>query len=557
MRCLVFFLLPFALAAQAPPAPDTLCSLSGTVINAVTSEPVRRALIAIRRVDGSPGTTMTIRVTNAVSTDAAGRFALNGIEPGTYRLSADHNGFIPAQYGARGPNRAGTPIVLAGGQKSANLIVGMYPHGVISGRVLDEEGEPVAAAEIQVSRLQYMQGRKQLVRSGGATTNDLGEYRVFGLAPGRYFVNATYRPDPVAIDAANSAGEGVYVPTYFPRTADPAAAAPLDLTAGAQLRNMEITLARVRTVTVKGRVQSEITTATPLPGEPLIRANLNVILSTNNPLGAGGGNGRGAPVGPDGSFEFRNVVPGTYLAVAIASTPGKAYSARLPLVVGTANIEGLSLAIHAPVAIAGQVKIDGESADSLSKFRIGLQPWEASNAVFGPMPDVPLRPDGSFQIPDLSAEHYRLNFYGLPDGFYVKSIRSSSVDVQLAGLDLSAGAPAPIAIVLSPNAGQVTGTVLDPKTQKPVSAVTVIAVPQEKERRERESFYKTAATDQSGHFTFKNLTPGDYKVFCWEDVPFGSWMDPEFLSAHDSKGEPVAVREGSPQSIQVTLIADQ
>ena len=173
------------------------------------------------------------------------------------------------------------------------------------------------------------------------------------------------------------------------------------------------------------------------------------------------------------------------------------------------------------------------------------------------MPDVPLRADGSFQVADLSAENYRVNLLGLPDGFYIKSIRSASVDVVLHGLDLSAGAASPVTIVLGPNAGQVTGTVLDPKTQKAVPAVIVVAVPQEKERRELESFYKTANTDQAGQFSFKNLIPGDYKVFCWEDVPFGSWMDPEFLAAHESRGEAVSVQEGSPQSIQVNLIADQ
>ena len=81
-------------------------------------------------------------------------------------------------------------------------------------------------------------------------------------------------------------------------------------------------------------------------------------------------------------------------------------------------------------------------------------------------------------------------------------------------------------------------------------------VPQEKERRDRESFYMTAISDHAGHFTFKSLVPGDYKVFSWEDVPYGSWMDPDFLAPHESRGESVTIREGSPQSIQVTLITD-
>jgi uncharacterized protein (DUF2141 family) len=538
MRFLAFLLLPLALGAQTPAG-----TVSGTVVNAITSEPVRRALVTIRRIDSSPGTT-TVRVTSAVSTDSTGSFTITGIGPGTYRLSASHNGFIPAEYGARGPNKSGTPMVLAAGQKSTGLLVTLYPHGVISGRVLDEDGEPVPNAEVQVSRLQYMQGHKLLARSDARITNDLGEYRIFALAPGRYYLNATYRQDQVATDAATAAGEGIYVSTYYPRTSDPPSATPLDLSPGAQLHNVDVVLARVRTVTVKGRVTSEV------------GGNLNVVLSANNPLGTGGGNGRGAPVMPDGAFTFSNVVPGSYVLVAMANTPGKSYTARLPLAVGAANIEGLSLAIHSPITIAGEVKVDGETTQSLSRINVAIQPWDNDGAAFGPMPNVPLKSDGSFQIADLSAEHYRVNLYNLPDGFYVKSIRTATVDVQSAGLDLSAGASQPLSIVLSPNAGELTGTVLDPKTQKPVAAVTVVAVPQEKDRRDRETFYKTTTTDQSGQFRFKNLIPGDYKIFSWDDVPYGSWMDPDFLAPHDSHGEPVSIREGSPQSIQLTLIVE-
>ena len=190
-----FLLLPLALAAQTNPADS--CSVSGQVTNASTGEPVRRALVALRRIDGSPGVVMNIQVTQSGSTDAAGRFAIAGVAPGKYRLSAEHNGFLITQYGARGPNKPGTLLTLEPGQKSSDLVLRMTPHGVIAGRVLDEDGEPVSIVDVQLSRQQYMQGRKQMVRAGGGNTNDLGEYRIFGLAPGRYFLSATSRQNPV------------------------------------------------------------------------------------------------------------------------------------------------------------------------------------------------------------------------------------------------------------------------------------------------------------------------------------------------------------------------
>ena len=239
-------LLPLALAAQTKP--DDPCAVSGQVSNAATGEPVRRALVYLRRIDMSPGVT-NIQVSNTGTTDAAGRFAIAGIAPGKYRLSAERSGFITTQYGSRGPGKAGTLLTLEPGQKSSDLAMRLTPHGVIAGRVLDEEGEPVPSANVQVSRQQYMQGRKQMSRMNGASTNDLGEYRVFGLAPGRYYVSAETRPNPMLPQA-----EDEYVTTYFPRTTDAAAAAPIDVAPGAQLRNIDIPLAKMHTVTVRGRV---------------------------------------------------------------------------------------------------------------------------------------------------------------------------------------------------------------------------------------------------------------------------------------------------------------
>src|ERR1035438_6508275 len=183
-----------------------------------------------------------------------------GIAPGKYRLAAERNGFIATQYGSRGPGKAGTLLTLEAGQKSSDLNMRLTPHGVITGRVLDEEGEPVSSANVQVMRQQYMQGRKQMARANGASSNDLGEYRVFGLAPGRYYVSVETRPNQMMTQT-----EDEYVTTYFPRTADAAAAAPIDVAPGAQLRNIDIALVKMHTVTVSGRVASEV--APPVGGE--------------------------------------------------------------------------------------------------------------------------------------------------------------------------------------------------------------------------------------------------------------------------------------------------
>jgi protocatechuate 3,4-dioxygenase beta subunit len=540
-------LLPLALAAQA--GPDEACAISGQVSNAATGEPVRRALVSLRRIEMSPGTT-TIQVSRTAATDAAGQFAMAGIAPGKYRLTAEHSGFLAAQYGARGPGKAGTLLTLEAGQKSNELAIRLTPHGVIAGRVLDEDGEPVSYVDVQVLRQIRAQGRKQMSRTGAASTNDLGEYRVFGLTPGRYYVSATSRRNQNATLPPGEDEE--YATTWFPRATDAAAAAPIDVAPGAQLRNIDIPLVKVHTVTVRGRVTSEVDP--PASGDKASRSNLSVMLSARNAIVAGGGFSRGAAVTPEGNFEFRGVTPGSYIAIGLANTPRGAVAARVPVQVGGSNIEGISLIIRSGV-VSGRVRVEGETTKSVAGLRVLLQPTEIGGIVFGPTPSQQVKEDGSFQFEDVGSDHYALSVNGLPEGFYVKSARSANLDVLAGGLEVSGGSAAPLDVVLSPNAGQVTGTVLDPNTQKAAPMMMVVLVPQEKERREREAFYQTATSDLTGQFTFKSVVPGDYRAYAFEEAEYGAWMDPDFMKPLEGRGEVVSVSEGGRQAIQVNLIA--
>ena len=537
-------LLPLALAAQTKP--DDSCAISGQVSNAATGEPVRRALVSLTRIDISPAMNRSADA-QTVATDAAGQFAITGIAPGKYRLSAERNGFLATQYGSRGPGKAGAPLTLEAGQKSGDLAMRLTPHGVIAGRVLDEDGEPASGVDVQVWRQRYMQGRRQMSPANRASTNDLGEYRAFGLLPGRYYLSATLRQNAMQPQA-----EDEYVTTWFPRTTDPTAAAPVDVAPGAQLRNIDIPLAKMHTVTVRGRVASEV--PPPAGGATAQRATINVSLSARNTNGAGVNTSFGTGVGPDGIFEFRRVMPGSYFVVGATMAPGKTVTAKAPIQVGGSNIEGISLTIRAGVQVGGRVRVEGETTQSIANIRVQLQPAEAGGIVYGPYPTQQAKEDGSFQMDDVGADRYTVSVGGLPEGFYVKSLRSGSEDVLAGGLDIAGVSPAPLDVVLSPNAGQVTGTVMDPNTQKAAATTWVALVPQEKERRDREAFYQAATTDLSGRFTFKGVVPGEYRVYAWEDVEYGAWMDPDFMKPLESRGEAVSVSEGGRQAIQVNLI---
>jgi hypothetical protein len=212
------------------------------------------------------------------------------------------------------------------------------------------------------------------------------------------------------------------------------------------------------------------------------------------------------------------------------------------------------LTIHGGVQLNGRVRVDGETSQSSAHVSVMLQPAETGGIVFGPFPNQQVKEDGSFQMEDVGADRYTVSISGLPEGFYVKSVRSANLDVLAGGLEVAGGSPAPLDVVLSPNAGQVTGTVLDANTQKAAPAVTVVLVPQEKERRDREAFYRTTTSDLSGRFTFKSVVPGEYRAYSWEEAEYGAWMDPEFMKPMESRGEAVSIPEGGRQAIQVNLI---
>jgi uncharacterized protein (DUF2141 family) len=397
----------------------------------------------------------------------------------------------------------------------------------------------------------YSQGRKQLTYSGGGSTNDLGEYRIFGVAPGKYFLSATYRNFnimPNAMDrSATASTDEEYVATYYPGTIDPTAAAQVELAPGGTMSGMNIKLSKARTARIKGHVsQNQVTgrQAISVMLRPRSGDQMSMMMMAM---------GRNRMVDPKGNFEITGVQPGSYVVVATMNANGKMYSGSVPVVVGSSNIENINVTIGSGLTVTGGLRVEGESRESLSSLQLRLMPREPGAMMFSNTL-AKLNEDGSFRIEDVAPDVYNLTAFGLPDGFYIKSIRSGETDVLSSGLNATAGQVAPLQVVLSPNAGQLTGAVQNPATSQPAPGASVVLIPQEKDRRDVFSLYKITTTDQSGNFSFKNLTPGDYKVFAWEDIEPGAYTDPEFVKPVESRGEAINIKESGKPAVQLTLI---
>jgi protocatechuate 3,4-dioxygenase beta subunit len=513
--------------------------VGGQVRNGTTGEAIARADLLLRRADVDPNSTSLPTAYSTIA-DEKGHFVFDGVEPGKYRLSAMRAGFVTGEFGAPEPLGIGSTLSVEGGQQMGNLTFALTPQAVFTGHVLDEQGDPIPRLQVQALGYRYNRGRKQLASFGSALTDDLGEYRIFGLAPGRYFLSATYRANALEASATSSTqvSDEEYAPMYYPRGTDPMFATTIEARPGAQLTGIDFVLSKTPTVHIRGRVDN------PLGGAG------SVMLAPSDPTRMLGAN-RTYLTDPQGRFEIRGVIPGPYTVVASVLDSRRSLTARRAVDIGH-DLEDFTITIPPPVEVSGHVRIDGDQMPNLSSVRVSLQPRQRG-AVFGPMPSAKVEGDGSFTLADISPDDYYAVAVGLPEGYFVKSIKAGNDDILDTGLNLNRTSPRSLDILLSPHAGFVKGAVIN--ADKHVSpGSTVVLVPQDEKRREREQYYAMTTADQDGRFTLKNLDPGVYEVFAWEDVEFDAWMDPEFLKRFDGKALQVTVGEDSNLELNLKLI---
>jgi hypothetical protein len=319
--------------------------------------------------------------------------------------------------------------VLEPGRKIANIEFALIPQAVITGKVIDEDGEPVPHTMVTVLRRTPL--ARQPMGMMGMSTNDVGEFRIAGLAPGRYVIRAERRgPMFGAATRAGTDGKGEgtldYVPTWYPGVTDEASAGEITAAAGQHLPGMDIRLRKGRVFQVSGRIGG-------VPGDS---SRIQVSLQPRR-TGRGGmifGFGGGGNGKPDGTFTLPSVTPGSWDVVAMNLESGR------PQMLGRAPVTGQVL----------------------------LQPMQPLPMFMQP---VRIQEDGSFKISGVSRDHFRVDVIGLSGDQYVKSVRAGNVDVTTSGLDLSAADTAPpVEIRVSAKGAAVSGVVLDGTSLRPAQS---------------------------------------------------------------------------------------
>ena len=514
--------------------------------------------IVIRGRDNAPLRNVTVQLVNdsdrehhiATKTTADGHFLLKNVPAGQYKLKVNRNGYVDQELGQKKPGDPGAMFTLRSGQKIDDLVFKLSLAGVISGKVFDEDGESVVGAVVTAMRQVYTDGRKTLSVATQQPANDLGEFRLFGLAPGRYFISAEMSGwnrivgDREFSGSAQSSEEKGYAKIYYPSAVDAANASSVNVKEGEEISSIDILLREVAVYRVRGRVQYLF--AHQGTGETELLVAHRGQTTDWDPIASQ------AVSKSDGSFEIPELAPGGYSVTAFFLDQGKVFSGQEDVNVANADVNGLSLLIGPGVDISGQVLWDGKpSLEGAERPSIHLAPADESTVpVWGK--DAHVEEKNQFTLKELPPGNFRIDVNGISKDCYIKDVQFGENALPDHVLHIKRGVNGDLNITISSRGARLKGIVVNDESL-PTAGVWVVAVPEESKRGLR-YLYKAVTTDQYGRYDLRGMVPGKYLIFAWDGVARGEWEDPEFLKTNAAKAVTVEVSDSDTKSADLQLI---
>jgi hypothetical protein len=449
-------------------------------------------------------------------------------------------------------------ITVAAGE-TREVPLAMVQGAIIGGRVYDPTGAVVSNMTVQAYSVAYQTGFSLLQTTVTKTTDDRGEFRLFWLPPGDYYVGATTRA------AAPLVGGQPGARTFYPSVTRISEAQPITIRGGEDFRGMDIALRPAQLFKISGQITSSVIAPPNENGSPLVMAFLHLAdrdLETPNDNTAANQSGRLSLTPNTGIFEITNVPPGSYELLGRVADPSVgtglgAFSwGRVIVDVEDRDVRGVSIAINPSPALKGAVRVVG--GGSLPQgLRIALTPMGGSSRValyqLVATRGTPVAADGSFSVASVPPGQFRVAALpGLPPTFYIADVRQSSATVFDSGFGIGSRDPEPIEIWIASGAGVVEGVVGDGPT-KVVPGAVVALIP-EARRLENRALYAVANTDASGRFSFRGVAPGDYQVLAWESTPPNAYQSMSFLKKYEGRGKNVRVPQSGTASVEVTVV---
>ena len=526
--------------AQAPPRDQPPAPRAGTgvirgrVVRADTGEPLRRVQV---RVD--EWSTGDLSGPAATMTDADGRYELTQLPPGRYQLKAKRGGYVEVAYGPRRPFERGRPLELGESAVLQNIDFALPPGAVVTGRVVDETGEAVAQAYVSIARRRYIDGARRLVAESGSSTDDRGEFRIFGVPPGDYVIFARFDGTDIG-----SRDRVRYVPTYYPGTPVASEAQRVTVGPGQEVPGITIALARAATATVRGVVRYSgqasfgpftFVTAREISGPQAY------------------GHTATALAGGDGSFVIAGLLPGAYVVEARA--PSGSEFASTEIVVEGSDVAGVNLMMSKGVAARGRIRFDtGKPPEGLRPSHVFVMPAlvdpHQMSHMSGERPAT--HDDWTFELQGLRGRGFiRAGTLG---DWEMKRVQREGVDVTDTPLDFTTDVDG-LEVELTQRVTTVSGSVSDDGGGMALDATVIAFADDPGKWGPHSRFIQLVRPDQQGRFTFRGLPPGRYVAIAVGYLEPGEERDPDVLEAWRQSGTRFTLSEGETHALDLRLSA--
>jgi Carboxypeptidase regulatory-like domain len=551
--CLLILLLGITLirrgelqsAPQATSASEhEKCVIEGVVTRVPGGDPIKGVEVFLSPVD-------SYKSLYSTDTDAAGQFSLSDVEPGKYQIWLRKTGYdSPDRRCDSDKVQEGDDLNLVSGQKLPGLKFQLLASAVVAGTVFDPSGDPLTGAEVQAVRFYSFRGERRISSAtSGATSDDRGQYRLFHLSPGRYFLrvkDAFYfrQRFEESEDKTTKEVKG-FLPIYYPDTTDLGQATLLELKPGEELAGFDFTIHPAQVLRIRGRVINGLTGERINVGSvaldalpPTIRENGGSAISLNE---------------VDQQFTIDNLVPGRYIVSVLTWVlpDRKRWGGWQEIDLTDSSVDDIPIKVFPGNDLMGRVQeISGKKLD-FPHLQVLLEPHD--DLVYGHT-FTRVSADGSFLLLDVKQDTYDIDLAGLPESYYLKSARLGTVEAVEDGLKIGGESPTlPLVLEVSMAGGQVDGVVRT-GDGKSACTSTVVLIP-DGNRRSIQRYYQSTEVDRSGHFVLRGIAPGAYRLFAFDNAGEIGYRDPGSLQPYENQGHPVQIGESDRRTVVLKLIA--
>lgn len=490
---------------------------AGVIRGRITTYPDGAPLARARVILSRP----TLEHSYVTITGEDGTYEITALEGANdYMLSASKTGYAPRMWGEHQLPEPPTPIVLTEGQTLENIDVALVEQLWVSGRILDADGTPFAGAIVSALRAVFVEDRREMVTVAEIITNDRGEYRLFGLPAGQYFISAV---DPAFLSTRDHQGPLVYAATFYPGVASPEAATRLTLEPGTPRENIDFALNIVRPARVSGRITS-------YDNQQLIAGA--VVMSPFRADRAASFTVTDVDIRPDGTYEFANVPPGRFIIRSRGeiTRDGITLFAAFTLSVEGRDVRGVDMTLYPGARVEGLIEWEGSTPRPADVSRVRVRAPMADGSQFGDALTGHITGDDTFAIRGAMVGSHFLRVENLPEPWSLDTVYFQGQDVTDIPMTFQFGQEVrSLRLVLTDLSTRIDGTLLSTPRDDLESYKVVVFAANQMYWKPGSRHIRIARPDRDGRFRFHGLPPTVYYLAASRDVDESDITDPRVL----------------------------